>query len=220
MMTLCEPAIKTRAIKTRVQVLLFVQRIHLVPAPPSCGASACSSANGSPPRPSAPLASRQRRTAVAARTTAVLHRHAGWTFLESVRFDRAGRDGRRGLVSLAALDAAWFGEADTSWVDAAERLRREGWLPPGGGRPASCPCAGGLDASSATRTCISATWLCSCRGTGRSRWLRSMTCCRWSTVRGWKDASAASRCRRCCRRPSLWSFSPRRSAKRGAHSWA
>jgi serine/threonine protein kinase HipA of HipAB toxin-antitoxin module len=66
-----------------------------------------------------------------------LHRHAGRTFLESVRFDRAGRDGRRGVVSLAALDAAWFGEADTSWVDAAERLRREGWLPGGPARELS-----------------------------------------------------------------------------------
>ena len=52
----------------------------------------------------------------------------GRRFLESERFDRKGAHGRKGLVSLAALDAAFFGQADMSWADAAARLRDAGWL--------------------------------------------------------------------------------------------
>jgi len=52
----------------------------------------------------------------------------GRRFLESTRFDRIGLHGRRGLVSLAALDAAFFGELQTPWTAAAERLKRGGWL--------------------------------------------------------------------------------------------
>lgn len=52
----------------------------------------------------------------------------GRTFLESTRFDRLGACGRRPLVTLEALDAAFFGEVDTPWTAAAERLRGAGWL--------------------------------------------------------------------------------------------
>lgn len=53
---------------------------------------------------------------------------AGRFFLESTRFDRVGEHGRRGLVSLEALDAAFFGALDTPWTDAAARLLADGWL--------------------------------------------------------------------------------------------
>jgi len=52
----------------------------------------------------------------------------GRRFLESVRFDRLGRRGRRGLVSLEALDAAFFGDIDTPWPAAAARLLSDGWI--------------------------------------------------------------------------------------------
>jgi len=46
-------------------------------------------------------------------------------FLEVRRFDRAGRNGRRGLISLETLDAGYAGRG-TSWVDRARALREEG----------------------------------------------------------------------------------------------
>lgn len=49
-------------------------------------------------------------------------------FLESPRFDRTPRLGRRGLVSLAALDAAFYGHASTPWWSFAEALHRDGWI--------------------------------------------------------------------------------------------
>jgi hypothetical protein len=55
----------------------------------------------------------------------------GRYFLESSRFDRVGVHGRRGLVSLAVLDAAFFGKADTPWTAAAERLRNTAWISTG-----------------------------------------------------------------------------------------
>jgi HipA-like C-terminal domain len=50
-------------------------------------------------------------------------------FLECDRFDRIGADGRRGLVSLFALDAARYGRLD-SWTASAERLAAESLLSP------------------------------------------------------------------------------------------
>lgn len=52
----------------------------------------------------------------------------GRVFLESRRFDREGEHGRRGLVSLAAVDGAFFGEPHTPWTAAARRLQSSGWL--------------------------------------------------------------------------------------------
>lgn len=43
-------------------------------------------------------------------------------FLESERFDRIGPTGRRGLVSLRALDAAYIGQGSGSWADCARKL--------------------------------------------------------------------------------------------------
>jgi len=48
-------------------------------------------------------------------------------FLECDRFDRIGADGRRGVVSLFALDAARYGRLDT-WTASAERLAAESLL--------------------------------------------------------------------------------------------
>lgn len=47
--------------------------------------------------------------------------------LESARHDRVGAHGRRGQVSLRALDAAYFGRND-DWTRAARRLEALGWL--------------------------------------------------------------------------------------------
>jgi len=52
----------------------------------------------------------------------------GRTFLESTRFDRMGAHGRRGLVSLEAMDAAFFGQIGTPWTGAADRLRGDSWI--------------------------------------------------------------------------------------------
>lgn len=49
------------------------------------------------------------------------------TFLEAPRFDRIGERGRRGYVTLAALDNALHGARD-DWRRAAERLERDGWI--------------------------------------------------------------------------------------------
>lgn len=51
----------------------------------------------------------------------------GRVFLESTRFDRTPT-GRRGCISLAALDAAYVGEVVAPWPHLAERLQSSGWL--------------------------------------------------------------------------------------------
>ena len=53
---------------------------------------------------------------------------AGRRFLEVARFDRTRNGGRIPFVSLRAHDAAFFGEMNTPWSDAAERLHSNGWL--------------------------------------------------------------------------------------------
>jgi hypothetical protein len=52
----------------------------------------------------------------------------GRLFLESVRFDRTTDYGRRGVVSLWSLDGGFFGQPNTPWTAAAERMRAGGWL--------------------------------------------------------------------------------------------
>lgn len=52
----------------------------------------------------------------------------GQVFLESQRFDRTPMLGRRGFVSLAAIAAAFHGEASTPWWRFADQLERDGWL--------------------------------------------------------------------------------------------
>jgi hypothetical protein len=46
----------------------------------------------------------------------------GRAFLESTRFDRTGNMGRRGVVSLRALDAAFVGSASENWAASARAL--------------------------------------------------------------------------------------------------
>lgn len=53
------------------------------------------------------------------------------TFLESERFDRCGRSGRRAVVSLEALDAAYLGINGLPWNRAAGKLRDTGWISSG-----------------------------------------------------------------------------------------
>ncbi|MGA9853984.1 MAG: type II toxin-antitoxin system HipA family toxin YjjJ [Gammaproteobacteria bacterium] len=45
-------------------------------------------------------------------------------FLESMRFDRVGRRGRRGVLSLASIADEWLGMRD-NWIEAARRLFQE-----------------------------------------------------------------------------------------------
>lgn len=52
----------------------------------------------------------------------------GRVFLQSLRFDRTPSLGRRGLVSLASLDAAYYGHGRIDWWRFAPQLRRDGWL--------------------------------------------------------------------------------------------
>lgn len=52
----------------------------------------------------------------------------GRSFLQSTRFDRTPAMGRRGLISLAALDAAYYGHGRIDWWVFAAQLRRDGWL--------------------------------------------------------------------------------------------
>lgn len=54
----------------------------------------------------------------------------GRTFLESERFDRVGATGRRGVVTLHAVDAHLHGQLDR-WAAAAGRLQRDGLLSAG-----------------------------------------------------------------------------------------
>ena len=52
----------------------------------------------------------------------------GRVFLQSTRFDRTPALGRCGLVSLAALDAAYYGHGRIDWWKFAPQLQRDGWL--------------------------------------------------------------------------------------------
>ncbi len=52
----------------------------------------------------------------------------GRVFLESERFDRVGQFGRRGLVSLRALDAAHLGLGQGTWTKAARKLHADKWI--------------------------------------------------------------------------------------------
>lgn len=70
-----------------------------------------------------------REHGVAAAESEVLHAD-GRVFLQSTRFDRTSTLGRRGLVSLAALDTAHYGHGRIDWWKFAPQLQRDGWLAP------------------------------------------------------------------------------------------
>ena len=57
----------------------------------------------------------------------------GSRFLEVERFDRIGARGRKGVISLAAIDNEYFGYRD-SWTKSAQRLLAERLLDPEDGR--------------------------------------------------------------------------------------
>ena len=59
-----------------------------------------------------------------------LFEFADRTYLEVERFDRIGGEGRRGVVSLFALDVARYGKLDR-WSECARRLHRDGLLAAG-----------------------------------------------------------------------------------------
>jgi hypothetical protein len=54
-----------------------------------------------------------------------IHEIEGRVFLESERFDRHGAAGRRGLVSLRALDAAFVGQGSGTWNKCAHKLKSQ-----------------------------------------------------------------------------------------------
>src|SRR5690606_3276911 len=64
---------------------------------------------------------------IAAARTGILEAD-GRVFLESTRFDRTPMRGRRGFVSLAAIDAAFHGHGRIDWWRYAGELLRDGWL--------------------------------------------------------------------------------------------
>ncbi|ROU08590.1 type II toxin-antitoxin system HipA family toxin YjjJ [Lysobacter enzymogenes] len=64
---------------------------------------------------------------VAAATTRLIDQD-GWRFLESQRFDRTAQRGRRGVVSLRALDAAYVGHDPGDWPGSADALARHGLI--------------------------------------------------------------------------------------------
>jgi len=66
---------------------------------------------------------------IAAAQTHVLDA-GGRRFLQSTRFDRTPVLGRRGHVSLRALDAAYFGVGRRPWLEMADVLLGQGWLTP------------------------------------------------------------------------------------------
>jgi len=52
----------------------------------------------------------------------------GRCFLQSTRFDRTARGGRCGVISLAALDAAYYAHGRIDWWRWAPQLVADGWL--------------------------------------------------------------------------------------------
>lgn len=74
------------------------------------------------------LANEVLRTAgIPAAFTEILY-HRNRCFLESVRFDRTPVGGRRHLVSLLTLDAAYYGDLTSPWHQAAHRLEQDRFL--------------------------------------------------------------------------------------------
>jgi len=63
----------------------------------------------------------------AARTSIV---RCGRAFLEVTRFDRTGAHGRRNIVSLSSLSAAFYGELMAPWTQIASTLEADGWITP------------------------------------------------------------------------------------------
>lgn len=58
-----------------------------------------------------------------------VHRYAGRSFLEVVRFDRCGPHGRLPVCALSSLNGALLGKAGASWPALAAALHQNGWLP-------------------------------------------------------------------------------------------
>jgi len=56
--------------------------------------------------------------------------HAGWTFLESVRFDRHEAHGRSAVCSWAAINYAWLGLPGKTWTEGATALLARGLIEP------------------------------------------------------------------------------------------
>lgn len=70
-----------------------------------------------------------REAGIPAATTQIFD-HGGQRFLEVERFDRAGKLGRRALISLAALDAEFVGGGTGGWPVIARRLAADGQIRP------------------------------------------------------------------------------------------
>ncbi len=64
---------------------------------------------------------------IPAAQTEILY-HQDRCYLESVRFDRTSAGGRRHLVSLLALDSAFYGDLTSPWWQAARRLQQDGFI--------------------------------------------------------------------------------------------
>jgi len=67
-----------------------------------------------------------REQQIPAAHSEILHAD-GRCFLQSTRFDRTS-GGRRGVISLAALDAAYYGHGRIDWWRFAPQLQADGWV--------------------------------------------------------------------------------------------
>jgi hypothetical protein len=78
------------------------------------------------------LALETLREAGSPASVSVIVEAASRVFLQSTRFDRIGQDGRRPVVSLAAMNAEYAGASPSPgrWVEASERLATDGWIRP------------------------------------------------------------------------------------------
>ncbi|MBK8455099.1 MAG: type II toxin-antitoxin system HipA family toxin YjjJ [Thiofilum sp.] len=68
-----------------------------------------------------------RYAGIASAATYFLELNNQW-FLEVERFDRVGLYGRKGLVSLAAVDSEFVGQADATWSIQAIELQKQGLI--------------------------------------------------------------------------------------------
>lgn len=69
-----------------------------------------------------------RQYGLSAAESCLLRSESGQIFLEMVRFDRPGAEGRRGVASLLAVDAEFIGQATANWARAAQSLAQGGYI--------------------------------------------------------------------------------------------
>ena len=74
------------------------------------------------------LASKSLQSIAVDTVSSAYQEYAGRAFLTVDRFDRVGDNGRRLVVSLRALDAAFFGFGNRPWNELADNLLQDDWI--------------------------------------------------------------------------------------------